>query len=145
MPTNVNGMEPNPYSADPELPLHKGLYRSRKTSCHFLPGTDCQPRPQLGISDSANDTEPGLYKIAAPGIDKHHERLAAVFCCQYSANKLIRLIFIAFPRKLVGVEDTIKGFKGIVAGDYDHLPEAAFYMVGGIEEVVEKAKKLAAD
>ena len=53
-------------------------------------------------------------------------------------------VFTGSPGKLVGVEDTIKGFKGIVAGEYDHLPEAAFYMVGGIEEVVEKAKKLAA-
>ena len=54
-------------------------------------------------------------------------------------------VFTGSPGKLVGVEDTIKGFKGIVAGEYDHLPEAAFYMVGGIEEVIEKAKKLAAD
>ena len=44
-----------------------------------------------------------------------------------------------------GLEDTIKGFKGIVAGDYDDLPEAAFYMVGPIEEAVEKARKMAAE
>ena len=54
-------------------------------------------------------------------------------------------VFTGSPGKLVGVEDTIKGFKAIVAGEYDHLPEAAFYMVGGIQEVVEKARKLAAD
>ncbi|MDH5409747.1 MAG: F0F1 ATP synthase subunit beta [Alphaproteobacteria bacterium] len=54
-------------------------------------------------------------------------------------------IFTGSPGKLVGLEDTIKGFKGIVAGDYDDLPEAAFYMVGGIEEAVEKAKKMAAE
>ena len=54
-------------------------------------------------------------------------------------------VFTGSPGKLVAVEDTIKGFKGIVAGDYDHLPEAAFYMVGGIDEAIEKAKKLAAD
>ena len=41
------------------------------------------------------------------------------------------------------LEDTIKGFKGILEGQYDHLPEAAFYMVGTIEGAVEKAKKLA--
>jgi F-type H+-transporting ATPase subunit beta len=46
---------------------------------------------------------------------------------------------------LVSLEDTIKGFKGIVNGDYDHLPEAAFYMVGKIEEAVEKARKMAAE
>ena len=42
-------------------------------------------------------------------------------------------------------EDTIKGFKGSVEGKYDDLPEAAFYMVGTIEEAVEKGKKLAAE
>ncbi len=52
-------------------------------------------------------------------------------------------VFTGSPGVLVSLEDTIKGFKGIVEGEYDHLPEAAFYMVGTIEEVVEKAKKLA--
>ncbi|CUW37427.1 membrane-bound ATP synthase, F1 sector, beta-subunit [Magnetospirillum sp. XM-1] len=54
-------------------------------------------------------------------------------------------IFTGSPGKLVALEDTIKGFKAIVAGEYDHLPEAAFYMVGGIDEVIEKAKKMAAE
>jgi F-type H+-transporting ATPase subunit beta len=45
----------------------------------------------------------------------------------------------------VQLEDTIKGFKGLIAGEYDHLPEPAFYMVGTIEAAVEKAKKLAAE
>jgi F-type H+-transporting ATPase subunit beta len=54
-------------------------------------------------------------------------------------------IFTGSPGVLVAVEDTIKGFKAIVAGEYDHLPEAAFYMVGTIEDAVAKAKKLAAD
>ena len=40
------------------------------------------------------------------------------------------------------LDSTIKGFDAICNGEYDHLPEAAFYMVGGIEEVVEKAEKL---
>jgi F-type H+-transporting ATPase subunit beta len=53
-------------------------------------------------------------------------------------------VFTGSPGKLVPVAETIKGFKGIVAGDYDDLPEAAFYMVGPIEEAVEKAKRLAA-
>jgi F-type H+-transporting ATPase subunit beta len=43
----------------------------------------------------------------------------------------------------VALEDTIKGFAGLVAGDYDHLPEPAFYMVGTIEDAVKKAQKLA--
>ncbi|BBU54461.1 MULTISPECIES: F0F1 ATP synthase subunit beta [Mameliella] len=45
----------------------------------------------------------------------------------------------------VPLEDTIKSFKAVVAGEYDHLPEAAFYMVGGIDEVLAKAEKLAAE
>jgi F-type H+-transporting ATPase subunit beta len=54
-------------------------------------------------------------------------------------------VFTGSPGKLVKLEDTIKGFKGIVAGEYDDLPESAFYMVGAIEEAVEKARKLAAE
>ncbi|MCH8347642.1 MAG: F0F1 ATP synthase subunit beta, partial [Proteobacteria bacterium] len=54
-------------------------------------------------------------------------------------------VFTGTPGVLVQLEDTIKGFKAIVAGEYDHLPEAAFYMVGTIEEVVTKAEKLAAE
>ncbi|TNE61129.1 MAG: F0F1 ATP synthase subunit beta [Alphaproteobacteria bacterium] len=54
-------------------------------------------------------------------------------------------VFTGFPGKFVSLEDTIKGFKAIVAGDYDHLPEAAFYMVGNIEEASAKAEKLAAE
>ncbi len=54
-------------------------------------------------------------------------------------------VFTGAPGKLVSLEDTIKGFKGLVEGEYDHLPEAAFYMVGSIDEAVEKAQKLAAE
>jgi F-type H+-transporting ATPase subunit beta len=52
--------------------------------------------------------------------------------------------FTGAPGVFVQLEDTIKGFKGLVAGEYDHLPEAAFYMVGTIEDAVKKAQKLAA-
>ncbi|MCY1707039.1 F0F1 ATP synthase subunit beta [Pannonibacter sp. SL95] len=54
-------------------------------------------------------------------------------------------VFTGSPGKLVALEDTIKGFKGLVNGDYDHLPEAAFYMVGNIQEAIEKAQRLAAE
>ena len=54
-------------------------------------------------------------------------------------------VFTGSPGKLVSLEDTIAGFTGIMNGDYDHLPEAAFYMVGTIEEAVEKGKKLTQD
>ncbi|MBB3999911.1 F0F1 ATP synthase subunit beta [Aureimonas pseudogalii] len=53
-------------------------------------------------------------------------------------------VFTGSPGQLVPLEDTIKSFKGLVEGEYDHLPEAAFYMVGSIEMAVEKAQKMAA-
>ncbi|MDR3411458.1 MAG: F0F1 ATP synthase subunit beta [Formivibrio sp.] len=51
-------------------------------------------------------------------------------------------VFTGSPGKYVPLKETLKGFKGILNGDYDHLPEQAFYMVGGIEEAIEKAKTL---
>jgi len=54
-------------------------------------------------------------------------------------------VFTGSPGKLVSLADTIKGFKEIVEGKYDDLPESAFYMVGAIEEAVEKAKRMAAE
>ncbi|WP_420429827.1 F0F1 ATP synthase subunit beta [Kordiimonas sp.] len=54
-------------------------------------------------------------------------------------------IFTGISGEFVSLEDTIKGFKAIVAGEYDHLPEAAFYLVGNIEQAVAKAEKLAAE
>jgi len=55
----------------------------------------------------------------------------------------VAAVFTGSPGVQVKIEDTVKGFKGIVEGKYDHLPEAAFYMVGPIEQAVEKAKRLA--
>ncbi|KWT71045.1 MULTISPECIES: F0F1 ATP synthase subunit beta [Hyphomicrobium] len=52
-------------------------------------------------------------------------------------------VFTGSPGKLVSLADTIKGFQGLVNGDYDHLPEQAFYMVGSIEEAIAKAEKMA--
>ncbi len=54
-------------------------------------------------------------------------------------------VFTGSPGKLVSLEDTIAGFEGILKGEYDHLPEAAFYLVGTIEEAIEKGKKLTQD
>lgn len=51
-------------------------------------------------------------------------------------------VFTGAPGKYVSLKDTISGFKGIVEGEYDHLPEQAFYMVGSIDEAIEKAKKM---
>ena len=51
-------------------------------------------------------------------------------------------VFTGSPGKYVSLKDTIRGFQGILNGEFDHLPEQAFYMVGGIDEAVEKAKSL---
>ena len=63
----------------------------------------------------------------------------------WRSNRLASIfVFAGTPGIFVELEDTIKGFKGLVNGEYDHLPEAAFYMVGTIEDAVQKAQKLAA-
>ena len=54
-------------------------------------------------------------------------------------------VFTGSPGKYVKLEDTIKGFKGLVEGEYDHMPEQAFYMCGTMDEAIEKAKKMAAE
>ena len=50
--------------------------------------------------------------------------------------------FTGMPGRYVKLEDTVESFERVVAGEFDHLPEQAFYMVGGIEEAVDKAKKM---
>lgn len=52
-------------------------------------------------------------------------------------------VFTGSPGKYVDLPDTIKAFKEVLSGEYDHLPEMAFYMVGGIEDVIQKAEDLA--
>ncbi|MDE0148121.1 MAG: F0F1 ATP synthase subunit beta [Rhodospirillaceae bacterium] len=54
-------------------------------------------------------------------------------------------VFTGFPGVQVPLEETISGFRGIVDGDYDHIPEGAFYMCGNIDETLEKARKMAAE
>ena len=51
-------------------------------------------------------------------------------------------VFTGSPGKYVSLKDTIAGFKGLLDGEYDHLPEQAFYMVGNMEEAMEKSKNL---
>ncbi len=52
-------------------------------------------------------------------------------------------VFTGLPGKFVAIEDTVKSFKAVVDGEYDHLPESAFYMVGGIDEAIAKGQKMA--
>jgi F-type H+-transporting ATPase subunit beta len=86
--------------------------------------------------------------IAILGMDELAEEDKLVV---YRARKIQRFlsqpfnvaeVFTGAPGKIVPLKDTIRGFKGILAGEFDHLPEQAFYMVGGIEEAIAKAEKL---
>ena len=86
--------------------------------------------------------------IAILGMDELSEEDKLVV---YRARKIQRFlsqpfhvaeVFTGSPGKYVSLKETIRGFKGILAGEFDALPEQAFYMVGGIEEAIEKAKKL---
>src|SRR6202044_3275314 len=113
----------------------------------------------LVVGDEHYDTARGVqailqrYKelqdiIAILGMDElsQEDKLSV-----YRARKIQRFLSQPFnvaklfpgqDGKFVPLKDTIRGFKGIIAGEYDDLPEQAFYMVGGIEEAVEKAKTL---
>lgn len=86
--------------------------------------------------------------IAILGMDELSEEDKLVV---YRARKIQRFlsqpfhvaeVFTGAPGKYVALRDTIAGFKAIISGEYDHLPEQAFYMVGGIDEVLAKADKL---
>ena len=80
----------------------------------------------------ANDMQKNLKR---GGYDINPEIVARAFSEAFTGK----------PGKLVDVADTIRGFKGLCEGEYDHLPEPAFYMVGSIEEAIENAKKMAAE
>ena len=86
--------------------------------------------------------------IAILGMDELSEEDKGLVARARKAQKFLSQpffvaeIFTGTPGKYVSLDDTIKAFKGLLAGDYDHLPEQAFYMVGTIEEAVEKAKTL---
>ena len=86
--------------------------------------------------------------IAILGMDELAEEDKLVV---YRARKIQRFfsqpfhvaeVFTGAPGKLVPLKETMRGFKGLLAGEYDHIPEQAFYMVGGIDEVIAKAEKL---
>ena len=86
--------------------------------------------------------------IAILGMDELSEEDKLIV---YRARKIQRFfsqpfhvaeVFTGAPGKLVPLKETIRGFKGLLAGEYDHIPEQAFYMVGGIDEVIAKAEKL---
>ena len=86
--------------------------------------------------------------IAILGMDDEEDKLTVA-----RARKIERFlsqpffvaeVFTGSPGKYVSLKETIRGFQGILDGEYDQIPEQAFYMVGSIDEVLEKAKKLQA-
>src|SRR6266853_1246493 len=101
-------------------------------------------------------SEKGIYPAVNP-LDSTSRMLSPLIVGEehyQSARKIERFlsqpffvaeVFTGSPGKFVDLADTIKGFRGLCEGKYDHLPEQAFYMVGTIEEAVEKGKKLAAE
>ena len=89
--------------------------------------------------------------IAILGMDELSEEDKMVVSCARKVEKFLSQpfdvaeIFTGSPGIQVPLEDTVASFKGLVEGEYDHLPEQAFYMVGGIADVIEKAAKMAAE
>ena len=136
-----------------ELGIYPAVDPLDSTSRILEPGTVGQEH--YGVARAVQETLQ-RYKalqdiIAILGMDELSEEDKLVVS---RARKLQRFlsqpffvaeVFTGSPGKLVAIEETIRGFKGIVDGAYDDLPEAAFYMVGGIDEVVEKAKRMAAE
>ena len=98
----------------------------------IVPGKDGDFGVLPGHSKVMSSLRPG--RVMVYGEDKN--LLKAFFVAE---------VFTGSPGKYVDLEDTIKSFDGLVKGEYDHMPEAAFYMVGGIDEAIEKAKKLEAE
>ena len=90
----------------------------------------------------------GLFWHFSHGLPDH-KQLAdyqpATVSRLYAADGRLLMEYAKEKRVFVAVADTIRSFKAIVAGEYDHLPEAAFYMVGAIEEAVAKGQKMAAE
>ncbi|MBN7918577.1 F0F1 ATP synthase subunit beta [Stenotrophomonas maltophilia] len=91
---------------------------------------------QERITSTKNGSITSIQAVYVPADARKIERF-------FSQPFHVAEVFTGSPGKYVPLKDTIRGFKAIVDGEYDHLPEQAFYMVGGIEEAVEKAKKMA--
>ena len=91
-----------------------------------------------------------LFRSAILGMDELSEEDKLVVSRARKVEKFLSQpfhvaeIFTGSPGILTDLADTVRSFKGLVEGEYDHLPEQAFYMVGGIDDVIEKAGKMAA-
>uniref|UniRef100_A0A1B0FAU4 H(+)-transporting two-sector ATPase n=1 Tax=Glossina morsitans morsitans TaxID=37546 RepID=A0A1B0FAU4_GLOMM len=90
--------------------------------------------------------EMGIYPAVDP-LDSTSQSLSAEIIGEehYKVASEVKQIFTGMPGKFVSLSDTVSSFKGIVEGKYDHLPEAAFYMVGNIDEAIKKAELIQAE
>ena len=100
-----------------ELVSPEKLLTSQPVDMVVVPGSEGDFGVLAGHSPMISTVRPGVIDV-------------------YEGDRIVDRVFVA-------VEDTVRSFKAVVDGEYDHLPEAAFYMVGGIEEAVAKAEKLA--
>ena len=112
------------------------------TRRQFLASAGSAALASLGSAQAAKSTLP---KVAAIVTTYHRYSHADNIVTRFMEGYSFLGNSYPPPGKLVSLADTIAGFKAICAGDYDHLPEASFYMVGGMDEAVEKAKRMAAE
>ena len=99
--------------------------------------------PAVSVDSIISDPDRDPHEYAADPRDQLAVSRARKIERFFSQPFHVAEVFTGSPGKYVSLKDTIRGFKGIVDGEYDHLPEQAFYMVGTIDEAVEKAKKIA--
>src|SRR5215208_3121845 len=97
---------------------------------------------ELGIYPAVDPLDSVSRVLTAAVVGQEHYEVARAVQETLQRYKSLQDI-TGIPGMFVAVEDTVRSFKAVVNGEYDHLPEAAFYMVGGIEEAVAKAEKLA--
>ena len=118
-----------------ELVTPERLVRSESVFMVVVPGSEGDFGVLAGHAPFMSTLRNGDIAVYRSGFGDSPERIAV--------EGGFAEVFTGIPGKFVQVEDTVRSFKAVVNGEYDHLPEAAFYMVGGIDEAVAKAEKLA--
>ena len=106
-------------------------------------GSDGELGLHPGHTALLTQIKPGqIYASLEDGSDRYFYVSGGMLEVQPAVVTVLAEVFTGVQGKYVSLKDTIRGFKAILDGEYDHLPEQAFYMVGSIEEAVEKAKTL---
>ena len=145
------------------LSQYAGYHKIRRAGAPLIAipttaGTGSEATKVAVITDTAQDVKRVLQRyrdlqdiIAILGLDELSDEDKLIVSRARKVQKFLSQpfhvaeVFTGISGKYVQIEDTVKSFKAVVDGEYDHLPEQAFYMVGGIDEAVEKGKKLAAE